>query len=468
MSIQEEKELSDNARTLWHRARSAVELRNFDYAVALIRTILKDHPAFLDGRKLLRRVEISLVKNKRKPLLESVSSVMWRPGKMDNPKEAIEIAEKSLERDPTNTQINHFLKAAAMAAGLPETAAFALATIIEGHPKDTKAMHELGDLYVKMGLHKEASDMFTKISGVDPSDLAARKKAKDADALSTIEGGKWQEEGGFIGKVKNPTEATSAEQVSRVVKSVEMIDDLLHEMYPRWEAQQDNLDLSRRMAKLWEERLEQVQDLSSLEGALYYYQHAHDLAQGGDPSIARKIAELESKRLDLEVRQLEEKLAQGAGDDIAAWQAELEAARKRKAEMQLEAARKRVERNPTDLTFRFELGELLFLAGRYSDAVLEFQKVRQSPNLRLRAMNLLGQCYVEKGMLDLAVKQFQECVSEISEMNATKKEVLYKLGLVLERMGRKEDSLACFKQIYEIDAGYLDVMKRVEDSYGQA
>ena len=45
-----------------------------------------------------------------------------------DPKAAMELAEKSLENDPTNPQINHLLKEAAKAAGYPDIAAFALET----------------------------------------------------------------------------------------------------------------------------------------------------------------------------------------------------------------------------------------------------------------------------------------------------------------------------------------------------
>jgi hypothetical protein len=70
-------------------------------------------------------------------------------------------------------------------------------------------------------------------------------------------------------------------------------------------------------------------------------------------------------------------------------------------------------------------------------------------------------------MLDLAVKQFKDAAGEILAMDVTKKEILYKLGLVYERMGKKEDSLNCMKEIYEVDYGYMDVAKRVESSYNQ-
>jgi tetratricopeptide (TPR) repeat protein len=133
--------------------------------------------------------------------------------------------------------------------------------------------------------------------------------------------------------------------------------------------------------------------------------------------------------------------------------------------MLIEEARKRVERNPTDLQFRFELGEHLMNAGHFREGLPELQRARQNPNARLKAMNALGRCYRELGMFDLAAKQLEEAAREIATMDATKKEIVYNLGLVYERMGKREKSLACMKQIYEADYGYKDVATRVESSY---
>jgi len=95
------------------------------------------------------------------------------------------------------------------------------------------------------------------------------------------------------------------------------------------------------------------------------------------------------------------------------------------------------------------------------------QRARQNPNARLKAMNLLGRCYSELGMLDLAMKQLEEATKEILSMDAIKKEIVYNLGLVYERMNEQEKSLACMKQIYEVDYGYKDVARRVESSYAR-
>jgi len=146
MPIQTEKELSDNARALWLKSLHAVELRNYGYAISLIQAILKEFPAFLEGRKRLRKVEFLNTKGK-KSFLSGLSTASLKGAGMikKDPMAAIELAEKNLENDPGNAQINHLLKEAAKAAGLPEVACFALETIIEENPKDTKTMHELGE-----------------------------------------------------------------------------------------------------------------------------------------------------------------------------------------------------------------------------------------------------------------------------------------------------------------------------------
>src|SRR5207248_2909431 len=49
--------------------------------------------------------------------------------------------------------------------------------------------------------------------------------------------------------------------------------------------------------------------------------------------------------------------------------------------------------------------------------------------------------------------------------DATKKEIVYNLGLVYEQMGNGEKSVSAMKQIYEADYGFRDVAARVERSY---
>ena len=58
-----------------------------------------------------------------------------------------------------------------------------------------------------------------------------------------------------------------------------------------------------------------------------------------------------------------------------------------------------------------------------------------------------------------------EAVKEIPAFNNEKKELLYELGLVYEKVGNKDEYLNCLKEIYNNDYGFRDVAKRVEASY---
>ncbi len=469
MAIQNEKDLSDNARALWLKSLHAVELRNYGYAISLIQAILKEFPGFFEGRKRLRKVEIIATKGK-KSFLSGLSTASLKGAGMvkKDPVAAMELAEKNLESDPNNAQINHLLKEAAKAAGYPEVAAFALETIIDANPTDTKTMHELGEFYLTMGDADKAVLLYSRIAEANPADLVAVKRSKDAAATHSMKSGGWTEAKSYRDLMKDKDEAVSLEQKSRVVKSADMVDQQLAELTPEWEANTTNVDLTRRIARLWEDRFEIDQTVESLDGAFYYYHQGNELLGGADPAVIRKLSELQLRKIDLSAKGIEDWLAQGGEehDEAEAYREELKSLKQQKAELLIADARKRVERNPTDLQLAYELGEQLVNAKMYTEAIKELQRARQNPNARLKAMNLLGQCYTEKGMLDLAVKQFQDAASEIVAMDATKKEVLYKLGLVYERMGKKDESLKCMKDIYEVDYGYMDVAKRVEQSYG--
>lgn len=483
MPIISDKELPEDKRALWLKACSAVELRNYGYAISLLSAVLKESPAFLDGRKVLRRAEIAATKG-RKSFLSGLSTASIKGASMmkKDPLSAMELAEKTLETDPYNVQANQLLRDAAKAAELPEIAAFAMETIVEGNPKDTKLLHELAEQYLAMGLADAAVKVYTKISDLNPADLIAIKRGKDASASASMKSGGWEQASSYRDLMANKDQAKSLEQKGRVMRDLDMIATQLAELGPQWEADQSNVDLSKRIAKLWDEQLEQKGDAESLDGALWYYLHINTIVNGADPSVTRRISDLQLKKLEFDLAPKEERaksladwFAQGGDqhedaaiyrEELDALNAEIEQLKQARAATQIDEAKRRIERNPTDLQLRFEFGELLLAAGNFNDAIPELQKARQNPNTRLRAMSLLGRCFVQKGMLDMAANQFQSAAAEMTAMDTVKKDTLYDLALVYEKMGRKDEYLGALKQIIEVDYGYKDAAHRVEGSYG--
>jgi tetratricopeptide (TPR) repeat protein len=464
MAVKTEKELSEDQHAHWLKAVAAIELRNFGYAISLLQGILKQEPQFLTGRQLLRRTEVTRLKAAKKRFFNvSTASVAVMKAQREmkkDAKRAVELIEKILEDEPYNKQANLALKDAAVAAGWLETGIFALQTLLEENARDTKLLHELARLYHELGENEREVEIYNRISAIDPADAAAMRLGKDASARDSMKSGGWAAAASYRDLIKDKEAAVSLEQQSRMQLTEESLGQQIAEVYALHEAQPQNIDIARRLGALSEQK-------DDLDAAIAWYRYASDLTQGSDPGLIRKISDLGVKVTEREIAALEESITNNAGDTmvLAEKNSALAAAKKRRAEMLIEEARKRVERNPTDLQFRFELGEHLMNAGHFREGLPELQRARQNPNARLKAMNALGRCYRELGMFDLAARQLEEAALEIATMDATKKEIVYNLGLVYERMGNREKSLACMKQIYEADYGYKDVATRVESSY---
>ncbi len=467
MAVKSEKELGDDQRAHWLKAVAAIELRNFGYAISLLQGILRHEPEFLTGRQLLRRTEVTRLKTAKKKFFNvstaSVSVMKAQREIKKDPKRAVELIEKILEDEPYNKQANLALKEAAATAGWLETAVFALQTFLEENPRDTKVLHELGRLYHDLGDSEREVEIYNRISAIDPADAAAMRLGKDASARGSMKSGGWGSAESYRDLIKDKEAAVSLEQQGRMQLTGESLSQQIAESYAMHEAEPQNVDVARRLGSLCEQK-------DDLEAAIAWYRYASDLTHGTDPGLVRRISDLGVRQTEREIAALEEAVADNAGDRmaLAEKQAALAAAKKRRAEMLIDEARKRVERNPTDLQFRFELGENLVNAGHFREALPELQRARQNPNARLRAMNALGRCYRELSMFDLAAKQLEEAAREIGTMDATKKEIVYNLGLVYEQMGDREKSLGCMKQIYEADYGYRDVATRVESSYARS
>jgi len=453
-------------RSHWLKAVAAIELRNFGYAISLLQGILKQEPEFLTGRQLLRRTEVTKSKSAKKSFFKiSIAPIAVMKAQREikkDPKHAVEMLEKVLEEEPYQRQANLVLKEAAVAAGWPEIGVFALRTLLEANPRDLKVLHELGRLYHELGENDREVEIYNQISEINPLDAEALRLGKNASAHASIKSGGWTQAESYRDLIKDKEVAISLEQQSRMKLTGESLDQQIAETHARHRVEPANIDLARRLGALNEQK-------EDFEAAIGWYQYAADLTKGADAGLARKVSDLKIQCLGREITGREEFLSTHAADHelYAKKSDELQVAKKKRAEILLEDARKRLERNPTDLQLRFELGEHLVNAGYFREAVAELQRARQNPNARLKAMNLLGCCYSELGMLDLAMNQLEEASKEILSMDAIKKEIVYNLGLAYERMGDKEKSLNCMKQIYEADYGYKDVATRVESSYKQ-
>ncbi len=421
-------DLPQNLRTLVQRADQAIQVQNFGYAVQLLLPVVKAEPNFLDGRVKLRKAAGANKKNAGKKLFNLGGGFMKVQSKVKKePAAAIPELEDLLVDDPYSAQGNNLLFEAADALGMTETAAFALETIRDGNPNDTKVMHRLAHFYMEHGEPEKAGRTYESILKVDPTDGEARKGVTNANARASIVRQGWGSDKNVRDLLKNKDQSQSLEADSKKGMTREQLEDF--------------------------------------ESAFKWFEYAFSLSSG-DVSLQAKVQHLHDKLDEIHIHQLQDALnADPHAPDAAEKEAELTSLRRARVDKQVAVARERVEKNPTDPQYRFDLGVALFSSGNFSDAIPELQRAKNNPHIRSKAMLTLARCYEAKGINDLAVRQLDECCSEMTGMDSIKKEVLYTKGLIHEKMGQKTEALEAFKQIYEADYGYLDVAQRVESSY---
>jgi len=250
--------------------------------------------------------------------------------------------------------------------------------------------------------------------------------------------------------LKDKGEAVSLEQASRVVKSDDVAQNLITEYEARLQNEPGNLKVMRNVAELYAQK-------KDFDKALGYFERIRTAENAADPSLEKVIAETNLKKFDY----LKSQLDTGAPDyDQRAAEIDLQ-----KIAFQLEACRRRAEKYPTDLQIRFELGQLFYNAGKYNEATQEFQKAQNNPQRRLASIMYLGRCFAKKGMNDMAARRFQDALKEKLGFDDEKKEMLYDLGCVFEKMNKPDEAIEQFKQIYEADIGYRDVAAKVDAYY---
>ncbi len=460
-AVLQETELQQGYRNTYKKAVDAVKMSNHGYAVELLLSVVRENPLFLDGRKLLRSAEVQSNSGKKK-FLDTMMVKLRKPQSTlkKDPLGAMSEVEEILKEDPLNPAANTVLFEAAAAAAMPQTAAFALETALKGKPEDTKLAHKLARFLLANDAAERAIKIYEHIIKTDNTDGEARSGLTNANAKLSMQRNSWDkgDGGNFQSLLKNKGDAKKMEDMNRVGGTKEQILEQIAHLAPEYEANPNNLDIVRKIADLYERAEEWEQSLA-------YYSWANQIS-GGDSALENKVHRLTDKIEELSIRRLHEDLDSNPEDpDSEAKRAQIGDLERAREEKLVVVARERVERNPTDPQMRYELGTHLYAAGHSREAIPELQRAKANPHIRHKAMLMLARCYGSGRMHDLALAQLKEAAAEMTIMDATKKEIVYEMGLTCEALGKKDEALEAFKKIYEVDYGYRDIAHRVESAY---
>ncbi len=436
-------------RQLWEKGYDCVEKKNFDYAMELLCMALVQDPSFFECRMALRAAQMKKHANAgRMAKMAAVATTAHHlaQAKLALSKKnnfgALAHAEKILCADPENASGHRVIVDASKALNYPQTLISSLQLLKRVNPKDNKLTQELADALEMLGDYDQAEQVMAQLSRLNPDDIYLQQAYRDTAAKATIY------RGGYEKMMEDDEE--ESESAPSDYTSEDVLEEKIYYMEETLQDEPENYKLAVDIARLYVER-------HDFDRAFEYYDWVLEKNPVGDSAIDKAIAEAHEARFEFELRQLNP-------DDPHEAAEHARLIEERDAFM-LENCRKRAERYPTMLEFRFELGEWLFRAGDVNEAIQAFQRAQNSPGHRLRSLSYLGQCFLQRGMHDMAVSMFEKGLQEKSAMDDQKKEMVYHLGCVYEEIGKISEAMEQFKSIYEVDIGYRDVAAKVESGY---
>lgn len=453
-------------------ALDAAGKKNYDYAITLLRTVLKKKPGYLEARRKLREVEWERAGSKVNAVRQLWANVTAVPNMIKAPfllgkeqyAEAMDNAEAVLVTDPTAPAGLQLLAKAAERAELTPVAIMALEWAVQHHPKNLQFLDWLANVYSDAKMGMKALEMRQKIASLQPDNRQAQDRMKQALAEAAMDDGGWNdldgEKGGYQKIMRSSTDAAKLEQQERVSKDVDTARAHMEELEKGLAAGKGGINEWRKVAEL-------ASRVGEFDKSLEAYDHVVQLSGVLDPSTDEAITKIMTKQFDERIQEwadyaADEQITDEQRDDALQ---QVEELKEQRHGMLLERYEDRVKRYPNSVQDRFELGRLLFESARLDEALKHFQLVQKRPQLRGEATFYLGRCFAEKHQFDLAIDEFKHLIDDIKQMNQAKKDAYYFLGKCYEQADRQEEAAACYKTIYQADMSFRDVAQIMERLY---
>lgn len=435
-------------KAFFERADQVAETGNWDFAIAMYLEGISREPENLDrGHKPLRKVSINRKAQGGKPA-GMIDQFKRRPCK--DPVRNLVNAEYLLSKDPGSVQNMMQVLQAARKCDLIGLVHWISLIILESQRQTKKPSKRI--LVDLVSAFESAKDFSMSVQAcdmaisLDPNDGELRDRMRSLSALYTIDKGKFEEEGDFTKGVDDLEAQQKIQKKDALVKDEEYLLEQIRK------CRQDYLENPHVAGKI----NNAVDALLKIENESYENEAIDILAKAHKDSSAYQF---KMRIGDIRIRQMSRRFRQmrDSGDT-----AEATEQAKRQLAFELDEYKERCANYPTDLGLKFEMGRRQFLSGQYDEAIASLQTAQRDPRRGLRARSLIGQAFVKKGWLGMAVETFEKAL----ELEATEEftmELRYFLGDVLDNMGQLERAQEQFSTVAQLDYNYRDVRQRIEN-----
>jgi tetratricopeptide (TPR) repeat protein len=435
------------------RAKQAIERRNWALALEICEECLDVDPANLEVYKLHLDGSRRRAKESDK---KSMLGGMSMPTFSKDPHKLLTAAMKKVAATPDAKSIAAAGDAArnVYKAGVKpmiEVAIYLYEEMLTTGLFNAEVLWNLAHLYFERFQDKkdpnnleQALKTMAKLEAAMPNHPEAGRTLKNWEARKSMERRNQSgASGDYRSQLSSDDKARRADIMNRVIRTVEDANEVL-----RYVA--EDLKATPADKNLWVKKGDIHKRIDQLAEARAAFERAQEL-DPHDFTITMRLGDIAMDELKAKVKAFE-----AAGQDPAPAVQEL-------AQFAIAEYRKRCERQPTDMAHKFNLGMELLKGQQIEAAAAEFQRTVSDPRFRLKSHKFLGFCFGKKNMLDLAVKNYTSYLSLVEDkLSDEAKEVCYLRARQYEGLGKRDEAMADYSHLVEVDLGYKDAAARLD------
>jgi tetratricopeptide (TPR) repeat protein len=454
------------------RIKQAIERRNWELALTICEECLDVDPANLDiYRSLLDAARRRAKESDKKGMFSGVSA----PSFTRDPHKLLLAAMKRVATNPdakTLAAAGDAARAVYKAGAKPliDVAIFLYDEMVLSGLFNPEVLWNLAHLYFERFQDKKepanlesALKTMAKLEAAMPQHPEAGRTLKNWEARKSMERrNQSSASGDYRSQLSSDSAARRADIMNRIVRTSEDASEVLHFI-------EEDLKTHAADKALWVKRGEifkRIGGLALIKGAFGEATTAFNEARISfekgqkldehDFTITMRLSDLAMEEQKNKISELEV-----GGQDATALKQEA-------IQYSIAEYRKRVARQPTDMGHKYNLGLKLLESGQIEAAAGEFQRTVADPRYRLNSHKYMGYCFGKKNMLDLAVKNYTSYLSLVEDnLSDGAKEVRYLRARQLEDLKKREEAMADYSQLVEIDLGYKDAAARLDNLRNQ-
>ena len=454
------------AAASWKRGSEAMAKEDWDYAIAMFTTSVTMDPANLMYRQSLRGVEYRKYGNNKTgarlsgPRLMGIRGMIKKARMQKNWDQVDQEAEKGLQLNPWDSQLNADVAEACRERGFDEIAVYSFERALEVDQSNKDLLKNLADLYEERGEYDKAIGAWSRIAKLDPNDQTANRRITDLHTQKVTHRGGY--DGATSTKQVRAKPATGYDQYAPATgqkdESVAPGESIEADLKHQIRKSPDNKELYQKLADHYRRE-------DRLDDAMTYFEKALELS-GGDPAIREQLEDTELQRMRKSVDAAGEKLRAAPDDDSLKQQAA--ALRSEFIKREIQVLQSRVERYPKDLQKKFDLANRLMKFKKWDQAIPLLQAASANNKLEPEARVMLGECFLSDNKKPLAARQFETAVKllNVHEQPDLFLKCHYVLGRLEEEKGNTEAAIGHYTDVLSLDYNYRDARNRMEKLQG--